>query len=290
MTALTLRAPAKLNLFLHVLGKRADGYHEIESLVAFTELADRLNIDYAETLSLTVEGEFAREAGSSADNLVLKAARLLQARLSKPQGAKLTLTKNIPVGAGLGGGSADAAAALRGLNRLWDLQLSKEELHAIALELGADVAMCLDHVPAMARGIGEQLTPLKASLPILGIVLVHPRSMLPTPAVYAAFRPSQPLAPWQKELSSLTAFLTSLKPTRNQLQAAAISVNPDVAEVLLELEMHPSAPALVRMTGSGACCFALYTTPALAQKAAQTLHKQHPHWWVHTTGFFHSLG
>jgi 4-diphosphocytidyl-2-C-methyl-D-erythritol kinase len=283
MTATRLRAPAKLNLYLHILGKRADGYHSIESLAVFTELADELTIAPSDALTLTVVGEFADAAGVTDSNLVLKAARALQATASVTHGAALTLTKHIPVGAGLGGGSADAAAALRGLNRFWWLNLSVMELREIAVTLGADVAMCLDAVPVVARGIGEELTPVLAPVPALQAVLVHPRTPLFTKDVYGAFAlGEQAAASWVAPVDG-KQFVASLQATRNHLQRAAIAVDGNVAEVLLALETLQPAAELVRMTGSGACCFALYADAADAERAVAQLRKHYPSWWVQRT-------
>ena len=281
---LTLKASAKLNLYLHVLGRRAGGYHDIESLVAFTALADGLTIMPANELSLTVDGEFANEAGASETNLVLRAAEALRKHTGCTAGAALHLTKNIPVGAGLGGGSADAAACLRGLNRLWQLGLSQQDLRAIALPLGADVPMCLDSVPAIARGIGEDLTPLLGDMPPLYAVLVHPRTPLLTKDVYAAYKPGAPATAWQHTAAhGAAAFLATLATTRNHLQPAAVAVDSNVAEVLLTLETLQPASPFVRMSGSGACCFALYASASEAARAAAELARHYPHWWVKQT-------
>lgn len=288
MLPFTLRAPAKLNLFLHIEGRLANGYHAVESLVAFTELADTLRIAAADTLSLESDGAFADAAGAAENNLVLKAARALQAHTGYGGGAKLSLTKNIPVGAGLGGGSADAAAALHGLNHGWGLNLSLAELQALALPLGADVPMCLAGVPAFARGIGEVLTPLAAPLPPLSVLLVHPRVPLLTAEVYAAFArlPPPRAARWPGDsIAEAAELLAALRRTRNHLQPAAIAVSPHVAEVLLALEtLHP-APDLVRMTGSGACCFALYADAAHATAAHAQMLRDYPAWWVCLSAF-----
>jgi 4-diphosphocytidyl-2-C-methyl-D-erythritol kinase len=283
MAAIALRARAKLNLYLHILSRRADGYHTMESLVAFTDLADVLTIAPADSVTLIVEGEFADQSGNHEENLVIKAARALQEKTSVQSGARLTLTKNIPVGAGLGGGSADAAAALRGLNRFWELNLSQRELRELAASLGADVPMCLDSVPSIARGIGEELTPLLQPLPQLYAVLVHPRTPLLTKDVYAAFEQSAQAFSWSAHFTDAASFVASLNPTRNQLQQAAIRVDSNVAEVLLALETLQPAPDLVRMTGSGACCFALYSNKAQAEKATHEIKRHYPDWWVHCT-------
>ena len=284
MSPLTLRAPAKLNLYLHVLGRREDGYHLLDSLVVFTELADTLTIEPAETLSLTVEGEFAEHAGNSDTNLVLKAARALQSKMATPRGAHLRLTKNIPVGAGLGGGSADAAATLRGLNRFWDARLNQQDLRWLASTLGADVPMCLDSSPAIARGIGTELSPVLVHWPEVTLLLVYPRVPLLTQHVYAALRiPSSAPAPWQATFTDAPTWIASLVPTRNDLQPAAIAVHSAVAEVLLALETLQPAADLVRMSGSGACCFAIYRDATDAQKAADAIARSYPQWWVAAT-------
>ena len=277
MPAITVRAPAKLNLYLHILDKRADGYHSIESLVVFTQLADALVLTpKAHGLTLTVDGEFARDAGGDDTNLVLKAARALQAQAGISYGAIIQLTKNIPVGAGLGGGSADAAAMLRGFCRLWNIQLDQRSVRALATTLGADVAMCLDSVPVITRGIGEQLAPVLKPLPPLYALLVHPRRPLLTKDVYGAFTLGEAAPAWNEDAE----FMTALKGMRNHLQRAAIAVDGHVAEVLLALETLQPAPELVRMTGSGACCFALYRDEAQGQRAAQQLAQHYPNWWV----------
>jgi 4-diphosphocytidyl-2-C-methyl-D-erythritol kinase len=283
MQPLTLRAPAKINLFLHVLGRRADGYHTIETLVAFTELADELTITPSAELSLAVTGDFAADAGGGDANLVMRAAQALRDATGTQQGAALSLTKHIPVGGGLGGGSADAAAALRGLNRFWSLGLNQRELQTIAATLGADVPMCLQSVPAIARGIGEDLVPLLWPLPTLYAVLVHPRVPLLTKDVYAAFEVPTQAPAWQEATSDAATFLVSLAPTRNHLQRAAIRVSGHVAELLLTLETLQPTPPFVRMTGSGACCYALFTSRNDADKAAKTMRKQQPHWWMQVT-------
>jgi len=280
MSTLLLHAPAKLNLYLHVFGPRADGYHDIESLVVFTELADVLTIEAAPSLSLSVEGGFAGQAGSGENNLVLKAAAALRAHSQTSLGARLVLTKNIPVGAGLGGGSADAAAALRGLNEFWRLGLSAQTLREIATLLGADVAMCLESVPVIARGVGEVLEPLTQPLPEVYAVLVHPRVPLLTKDVYAALEMQDEAASWIEKSMSADAFFASLATTRNHLQRAAIKVSPLVAELLLALETLQPAADFVRMSGSGACCYALFDSKNNAEKAAASMHKNHPDWWI----------
>jgi 4-diphosphocytidyl-2-C-methyl-D-erythritol kinase len=283
MPATVLQAPAKLNLYLYLTGKRDDGYHLLESLVVFTELADIVEIEPSPALSLQVQGEFADSSGAVEDNLVLRAARALAAKAGVNHGARLTLTKNIPVGAGLGGGSADAAAVLRGLNRFWDLNISQQDLRWIATTLGADVAMCLDSMPAIARGVGDVLTPLLPPPPKLNVLLVHPRVPLLTKDVYKASRLGDPAPAWKPKSMKPKDFIASLQETRNHLQRPAIAVDSRVAEVLLALETLQPTPDLVRMSGSGACCFGLYAEAQHAQQAHQRISKQYPHWWVALT-------
>lgn len=277
MPSLTLLAPAKLNLFLHITGKRADGYHFLESLVVFTSHADTLTFKKSASLSLSVSGEFATTSGNVEDNLVLRAARALQNAAECHESAAISLEKNIPVGAGLGGGSADAAATLNGLNQLWGLGLSQVQLHAIAVSLGADVAMCLAPKPAIVRGIGDKIAPLSAPLPPMAALLVHPRVPLLTQHVYAAYRPAGNYTPWQfKPHEELVAQLAA---TRNDLETAATQICPAVSQTLAHLKHLQPAPAFVRMTGSGACCFALYHTLEKAHAGKAHFDTLGSGWW-----------
>lgn len=275
----TETANAKLNLYLHILGKRADGYHLLESLVVFTDFGDSLRAEHGTGLSLVVDGEFADAAGNHDDNLVLRAARALQQACGITQGATLFLSKQIPVGAGLGGGSADAAAALRALCKLWAVIPSHEQLHAIAMSLGADVAMCLKNRPLMARGIGDEISPLSAPLPPLHLVLVYPRVHVATPSVYQRYRHEREIAAPAIDMADMVG---SLAQSHNQLQRAAISVAPEVAEVLLALEGYPQAE-MVRMCGSGSSCFALCASADAAAHLAEDITKRYPQWWVKAT-------
>ena len=278
---LSQAAHAKLNLALHLTGKRADGYHLLESLVVFTELADQLSAEKADGLSLQVTGEFAEEAGDLENNLVLRAARLLQAETGYTGGVALRLEKNIPVGGGLGGGSSDAAATLRVLNDLWQLGLGEAQLMKLAARLGADVAVCVPSKPAIMRGIGEIVTLLTQPVPPLHAVLAHPRVPLLTAQVYAmvdALRGGAIGEPPQN------GWLDAVQAMRNDLQRPAIAATPIVAEMLLAMETASPVPLLVRMTGSGACCFALFGDADRAARHAAQLRVQYPHCWVCVTG------
>ncbi len=292
------KAYAKLNLYLHILGARADGYHALESLVVFTDLADTLTVEKSAQLELKVIGEFAAACGKVEENLVRKAARLLQKVTNTDHGARITLEKNIPVGAGMGGGSADAAAALTLLNDHWQLGLSPAELKKVGKKLGADVVLCLEGRPLIARGIGDELEIISEQLPPLHTVLVYPGKPLSTAQVYAAFN-SPPeedrrhSSPHSKEGVGVLfretlppqgeRFLQRLASTRNDLQRPAVTLMPEVAEVLLALETAPQQPPFVRMTGSGSACFALMKKAEDAMRLATQLRTQCPGWWVRET-------
>jgi 4-diphosphocytidyl-2-C-methyl-D-erythritol kinase len=279
-------APAKVNLTLRVLGRRADGYHEIESLVAFAGIGDRLSFAPGGALTLNVHGPSAVQAGPSAENLVLKAARALIDRVPTVGFGSFDLDKRLPVAAGLGGGSADAAAALRLLARTYDLPADDPLLYAAARATGADVPVCLDPRPRLMRGIGEILSaPLQ--LPPLQGVLVNPGVALATKAVFAAWKPAAaPAVPADatalaalRKRDALMRFLISQK---NDLEGPAISLAPAIADVLLALQSQPHCE-LARMSGSGATCFAVFVSAADAIKAAEALHAAHPQWWVRAT-------
>ncbi|MGF1593228.1 MAG: 4-(cytidine 5'-diphospho)-2-C-methyl-D-erythritol kinase [Kiloniellaceae bacterium] len=272
---------AKVNLTLQVTGRRADGYHELESLVVFADVGDVLTIEPVSTnsLNLTVMGPQAGPLLHEHDNLVLLAAQALTKRTGINAGAEITLTKNLPVASGIGGGSADAAAALRGLARLWQADLSAAEMEALALTLGADVPVCLRGEAAIMSGIGEQLQPLPA-LPPLWLLLVNPGVAVSTPAVFRALsgaysRVREPRLP----PIGLAAFVDWLVARGNDLQAPACGLAPAVTSVLAALEESPDC-LLARMSGSGATCFGLFENEAAARRAAAVLVEANPDWWV----------
>jgi 4-diphosphocytidyl-2-C-methyl-D-erythritol kinase len=277
---------AKVNLTLRVLGRRSDGYHEIESLVAFAGIGDALSFSPGDELAVTVHGPSAALAGDTADNLVLKAARALADRVPTVGLGVFDLDKRLPVAAGLGGGSADAAAALRLLARANDLAPDDPLLYAAARATGADVPVCLDPRMRLMRGIGEILSsPLK--LPALQGVLVNPGVALSTKAVFSGWRPTA-LPPMPADLTVLAAMksrdqlLRFLKNQSNDLEPAAIALAPAIADVLAALRSRPGCE-LVRMSGSGATCFAVFASAADAIIAAEALHAKHPDWWVRAT-------
>lgn len=277
-------ARAKLNLYLHVTGRRADGYHLLDSLIAFAEAHDRLEARPARRLSLRLSGPFAPALAKHKprDNLVLRAARALAEHGGVAAGAELVLEKHLPVAAGLGGGSADAAAALRALDRLWNLRAAAEDLMALALPLGADVPVCLAGRPAFVGGIGEEID-AAPPLPAAALLLVNPGRPLSTPRVFAARR-GEYSAPARFEDSAADAGdLARLLAARgNDLTDAAVSLAPRVGAVLDRLAAARGC-LLSRMAGSGATCFGLFTDDEAAESAAATLAADEPGWWLKTT-------
>ncbi len=283
--ALRLAAPAKVNLYLHVTGRRADGYHLLDSLVVFTAVSDRLELRPADRLSLAVEGAFADNAGPDDDNLVLRAARALAGAANMDKGMAARLVKNIPAAAGLGGGSADAAAALRGLMRLWDIAPDAVDLPALALGLGADIPVCLAAKSAFVSGVGDQVE-TAPTLPNVGLLLVNPGVALATPSVFAGRRGGfSPPGRFSESPASVAALATLLRERDNDLAAAAIALAPVIADVLAALESAPGCH-LARMTGSGATCFGLFDDEASAMNAAGALSRDG--WWVQATRLLQS--
>ena len=283
----TARARAKINLTLHSLGRRADGYHDLESLVGFAAFGDDLKLTEHPSLSLTITGPNADSLGPSSDNHILIATRALKERKPALKLGAFHLTKRIPIAAGLGGGSADAAAALRLLARLNGLKLTDPDLRAAALTTGADVTVCLDSQARMMRGIGEDLgEPL--SLPRLFAVLVNPRQGSSTPAVFQAIGLEKGTAHKGQTHPSLASrepaarLLETLKQGRNDMQSAAIGLLPVIAEVEAALSALPDC-RLARMSGSGATFFGLFDSCRSAALAAKLIVQRHPEWWVKPT-------
>ncbi len=274
-------ARAKVNLTLHITGRRADGYHLLESLAVFPQIGDRLSVEASEGLELRIEGPFARELeGPTEDNLVLKAvAAFSQAAGFPSPGLRLTLTKRLPVASGIGGGSSDAATALRLLEDFTGTYLPEKDLNALALSLGADVPVCLFPEPQIMRGIGEELEP-GPELPKCGIVLVNPKVGVATPEVFKALKtPDNPPMPKLPEkfdsLNDLVAFLNTC---RNDLQEPAREICAAVGDVLSALESQDGI-AFARMSGSGATCFGLCEM-ASALEIERSLRSAHPDWWI----------
>jgi 4-diphosphocytidyl-2-C-methyl-D-erythritol kinase len=283
MTSLTLRARAKVNLYLHVVGRRADGYHLLDSLVVFADIGDQLRIEPSDSLSLAIDGPFGAGLSATDDNLVLRAARALAAGLAgkglPAGGAKLRLSKHLPVASGIGGGSADAAATLVGLSRLWRVPEGAIDLTQIGLSLGADLPVCLAARPCFMGGIGELLEAVPP-LPPASLLLVNPGVAVSTPSVFKARSgPFSKPARWQDALSDATALAARLDRCGNDLEAPAIELEPMIGEVLSALR-HLPGTLIARMSGSGATCFGLFEDRAEAREAAARLGMEHPSWWV----------
>lgn len=266
-------APAKVNLFLHITGRRNDGYHLLDSVVVFAGAADVLTVEPAEGFSLTVTGPFADDLANEADNLVLRAGRALAHWDGLKPEAHLTLEKNLPVASGIGGGSADAAAALRLLSRFWNLDIQRAEMLEIAAFLGADVPVCIGSRPVRMGGIGEILDEAPVP-PRCGILLVNPGKSLATADVFRArtgdFSPPDALLP--EAWMTAATMSSDLSRLRNDLEPAAISLCPEIATVLEEIRGTYGC-LLARMSGSGATCFGIYPDPAVAQAAATALER-----------------
>jgi 4-diphosphocytidyl-2-C-methyl-D-erythritol kinase len=289
MPALIEDARAKVNLTLRVVGRRVDGYHDLESVVAFADCADRLSLTPGAKLTLTTTGPLAQACGEAADNLVLKAARLLGERVADLKLGDFSLDKVLPVAAGIGGGSADAAAALRLLARLNGLALDDTRLLEVALLTGADVPVCLASRACDMTGVGETLLPV--SLPKMPCVLVNPRVAVATKDVFEALglRNGELLVgatdvmnatAWPEPGASLEEWVEVLAANSNDLEAPAMRIQPVIAQVLAALNATDGA-WLARMSGSGATCFAIYENTAEAARAAQKVQLAHPQWWVH---------
>jgi 4-diphosphocytidyl-2-C-methyl-D-erythritol kinase len=266
-------APAKVNLTLHVTGRRGDGYHLLDSLVVFAGVGDRVRVAHASTLSLEVTGPEAAALDGEADNLVVRAARFL----APERGARIVLEKSLPVASGIGGGSSDAAAALRALARLWGLPSPQP---AATARLGADVPVCMEPAPRRMSGIGERLGPAM-TLPDVWLLLVNPRTAVPTAEVFRRLaRPDNAAMP-----ESLPAFADPaalgafVRACRNDLEGPATAAAPVIADVLRAIGAM-SGSLVARMSGSGATCFGLFAAAASAQAAAAAIAKAEPGWWV----------
>ncbi len=291
---LTRAAPAKINLALHVVGQRADGHHLLESLVTFADRGDRIGFASADADLFTVSGPFAAElpmdASAEGGNLVLKARDLLREELRSRNPAAagpvhLHLEKNLPLASGIGGGSADAAATLLGLLELWGATIEPSRLDAMALTLGADVPMCLAAKPLVAKGIGEDITPL-ADLPSLPLVLVNPLVGVSTPVVFRtlANKTNPPLV-LPLDLKTMDDWLSAMATMRNDLQPPAQQLQPVISDVCQALT--EAGAILVRMSGSGATCFGIFDDGERAAATARTLSAAQPGWYVlacNTTG------
>jgi 4-diphosphocytidyl-2-C-methyl-D-erythritol kinase len=290
MSGLVEEGRAKVNLTLRVVGRRVDGYHDIESVVAFADCADRLTLTPGPELSLKMTGPLAKACGEAADNLVLRAAQLLGESIPGLKAGSFELEKVLPVAAGIGGGSADAAAALRLLARLNNLPTDDERLLEVAIATGADVPVCLASQACDMTGVGEKLMPLNP--PKMPSVLVNPCVPVPTKDVFEALglRHGEFLigaadvmlqaSSWPEQGGSLEEWVEALAAGANDLEVPATRIQPLIGEVIAALNATNGA-WLARMSGSGATCFAIYENTAEAQRAANKIRLDHPSWWVH---------
>jgi len=283
----TERAPAKINLTLRVLGRRMDGFHELESLVAFAGACDLVSLDPDKPFGLYVEGPTAQAAGPDSDNLIVRAARNLEKRVPELRLGRFALKKRLPVGAGVGGGSSDAAAALRLLAGLNGIPLDDPRLYAAAAETGSDIPVCLTPSARMFRGRGEKVSP-PVRLPPLAAVLVNPGVHISTPDVFRALR-LEPGAPGPSRgpgvdvfTEDLGALVPLLERDANDLEPPAITLSPRVADALNALRAAPDV-RFVRMSGSGATVFGLFDNCRRAARAAKAVKAAHPDWWVKPT-------
>jgi len=280
-------APAKLNLFLHITGRRSDQYHLLESVMAFTTFGDTLTMRPYHEFKLILSGPF-KDALSThvSENLIIRAANMLKEKYRIAGGAHIQLIKNIPVGAGLGGGSSDAAATLIGLNRLWKLNLTTIALSEIALRLGADVPACLYRQPLMATGIGEIISPVSIPCRASPVLLIYPNQSLSTPSVFQQFRNSAlPFSPGSKTNffpQDWPTWVDFLQKRKNDLEAPAIALLPIIATLVNALQSQTRCQ-LARMTGSGSACFALFDDKIAAQSALITMQKLFPGFWITLT-------
>ncbi|MDX9689714.1 MAG: 4-(cytidine 5'-diphospho)-2-C-methyl-D-erythritol kinase [Alphaproteobacteria bacterium] len=278
---LTTRAPAKINLYLHITGLRQDGYHYLDSLVAFTNIGDTLSLEEQDGFDFAIVGPMAEELASfdPESNLVVRAAHILARTLEKPLNLKLTLTKQLPIASGIGGGSTDAAAALRLLAAHWRLSLSSPMLREIAATLGQDVPCCLSAETCYFRDIGDQTDP-GPDLPLTHIVMANPNIAVPTPSVYKARKGAfSPISRLDVFPETPEALAQELATRHNDLTEAAISLCPTIRDVIDQIAAQPGC-LLSRMSGSGATCFGLFADRGDAKSAAAALMKDHGDWWV----------
>ncbi len=282
MAAITETAYAKINLYLSVTAIREDGYHELDSLFAFAEFGDALSFSLSDDLSLRVDGPFGADIPDTNDNLVLRAAHALREATGCPAGAEISLVKNLRVASGIGGGSADAAAALRGLNRLWELNLNEVELAQLGATLGADVPACVGSQPVHVTGIGDVFEP--CAMPDgLWLVLVSPGEPVSTPVVFDLYDQSA-----QPQSVSLPApannrhhWIEDMNARSNDLEPAARSLVPAISDVISRISEEPGC-WVARMSGSGATCFGLFDDEIAANAAAEAITADHP-WWAVAT-------
>lgn len=289
VSAHTVFAPAKINLFLHVTGRRDDGYHLLDSLIAFADIGDRVTVEPSDALTLRITGPFSDSLPASDDNLVMRAARALakEGQAASLTGATIVLEKNLPVSSGIGGGSADAAATLKALRSLWSVPLDDAALAAMGLALGADIPVCLQSRTSRMQGIGEKIEPARP-LPPVSVVLVNPGVAVSTVGVFSRRSGgysdcAEDAGPW----ADAAAMADGLRRSGNDLTDAAVSLEPVIGDVLAMLDGVQGC-LLARLSGSGATCFGLFPDDGAATRAADIIAAAHPGWWVRATGFVNS--
>lgn len=284
----TLSAPAKINLYLYLFGKRPDGYHALETLILPIDLKDEIIVEESETLSFHFKGENFQRADLQEDNLILRAIKLFDQSFQTQSRFKITLKKNIPIAAGLGGGSADAAAIFKYLANRHGKDIYAPAFLQKISNLGADIPACLKDKPCLARGLGEVIESISAPLPTFTILLINPRVSVPTPAIFKALNmpeiadqsPSLHLPPIAFE-NNFEAFIAFLKSQKNDLEAPAISLFPTIKDVLHALKNQANC-ALSRLSGSGATCYGIFKDKGDAIAAQNALAAEHPEWWTYT--------
>jgi 4-diphosphocytidyl-2-C-methyl-D-erythritol kinase len=279
MTKIILKAPAKINLYLHITGKRPDGYHILDSLVTFCDISDHLIITASDHFSLTCDGEFAQKLPRDiTKNIIYKAVMALAKDTNNLPHIAITLTKNLPIASGIGGGSSDAAAVLTGLAKIWNIT-DTNILYDIGQGLGADISACLFQNPCFMSDIGDVITPAK-NIPSLPIVLINPLTPVSTEVVFQnrenVFSPSV-----FDQFSDLYCddFIKELSKTSNDLKSPACDINSDIKAILAELKTEKDI-IFSQMSGSGATCFAVFKTQEQAKKYAQNLCVKYPNWWI----------
>ncbi|MEM9440249.1 MAG: 4-(cytidine 5'-diphospho)-2-C-methyl-D-erythritol kinase [Pseudomonadota bacterium] len=278
MTRIDETAYAKINLDLRICHRRPDGYHNLDSIVVFANVGDKLTFTPADDLTLTVDGPFGLDLSSDDDNLVIRAAKALAHLAGREARARIRLEKHLPIAAGIGGGSADAAATLRGLIRLWKLPVTTSDLLPLATSLGADVPVCLKSTAARMQGIGDVLTSLSppTSLPL---VLINAGKAISTPDVFRALGEHSGLRSSKLDDVTRQGFRDHLQSSVNDLESAAIQIEPIIRSVLDVISAEPGC-FFARMSGSGATCFGVFDTPGFRDAAVSTLKGRYPSWWV----------
>lgn len=285
----TLTAPAKINLFLHVTGRRDDGFHTLQSVVVFADAGDKITFARHDSLYIDIDGYFGGDTGDLRDNLVYRAAMALAQEYKLQPTGKLLLEKNLPVASGMGGGSSDAATTLKGLAKLWGLPDERDRLYKLAETLGSDVPSCLVRRPVWMEGRGEKMTRMP-DMPDLHLVLVTPPVQTPTPEVFKRFAHRSmgrysPAIQFMGRRKTMHEWIADLKLYRNDLTDAAIEVSPDIRTALNAIAATPNCH-IARLSGSGATCFGIYDSAAAALAATNKLRQEHPNWWVKAAGLF----